>query len=91
MCPATDNLTSYKICTVIRFPHPENMSAAEIHCELCAVYGQNVMTEGTIRQWCRMLKDGQTNFHDEQQSGQPSTLRDNLVQSERQLFTISKL
>jgi hypothetical protein len=33
------------------------MRAAEIHCELCAVYGTNVMSEGTIRQWCVMFKD----------------------------------
>jgi hypothetical protein len=34
------------------------MSATEIHRELCAVYGQNIMSEGTVRQWCRMFKDG---------------------------------
>jgi hypothetical protein len=28
------------------------MSAAEIHRELCVVYHQNVMSEGTVRQWC---------------------------------------
>jgi hypothetical protein len=43
-----DNPASCKICDVIRFLHAKNMSAAEIHCELCtAVYGQNVMSEGT--------------------------------------------
>jgi hypothetical protein len=30
------------------------------------VYGQNVMSEGTVRQWCRMFKDGETNVHDEE-------------------------
>jgi hypothetical protein len=42
------------------------MSAAEIHQELCVVYGQNVMSEGTIRQWCRMLEDWRTNIKDEE-------------------------
>jgi hypothetical protein len=42
------------------------MSAAEIHNELCAVYSQNSMTEGTVRQWYRMLKDKRTNVHDEE-------------------------
>jgi hypothetical protein len=42
------------------------MSAIEIHHELCAVYGQNVMSEGTVRQWFRMFKDGQRNVHDEE-------------------------
>jgi hypothetical protein len=34
----------------------------EIHHELCEVYNQNVMSGGTVRRWCRMFKDGQTNF-----------------------------
>jgi hypothetical protein len=58
MCPAIDNPASCKIRTVIHVLHTKNMSGSEIYCELCAVYGQNVMSEGTIRQWCRIFKDG---------------------------------
>jgi hypothetical protein len=50
MCPATGNPASCKIRAVIRFINAKNVSAAEIHSELCAVYGQNVMSEGTVRQ-----------------------------------------
>jgi hypothetical protein len=58
------------------------MSAAEIHYKLCtAVYSQNAMSEGTLKQWCRMFKDGRTNVHNEEQNGQPSVVSDNLVQS----------
>jgi hypothetical protein len=67
------------------------MSAIEIHRKLCAVYGHNVMSEGTVKQWCRMLKDGRKNFYDEERSGQPSVVSDNLVQSERRRFTISEV
>jgi hypothetical protein len=42
------------------------MSVAVTHREICAVYGQNVMSEGDVRQWCRMFKDGPTNAHDEE-------------------------
>jgi hypothetical protein len=35
-----------------------DMSVEGIHRELSAVYGPTVMTEGTVRQWCRMYKDG---------------------------------
>jgi hypothetical protein len=49
---------SAKFTLVIHFLLAKNMSAAEIHHELCAVYSQNVMNEGTIRQWGRMFKDG---------------------------------
>jgi hypothetical protein len=70
------------------------MNAMEIHHELCTVYGQNVMSDGTL-QWCRIFKDWRTNVHDRQQSGQPSEVSDDLVQSvgqkicERWHFTIS--
>jgi hypothetical protein len=53
MCPEIDNPASCEIHSL----HNKNMSAAEIHHELCAVYGQNVMSEGTIRQWCRTFKN----------------------------------
>jgi hypothetical protein len=61
MRPAIDNPA------VIRFPHAKSMNAAKLHRELCAtVYGQTVMNEGTVRQWCRMFKDERTNVHDEE-------------------------
>jgi hypothetical protein len=48
ICPGIDNPTNCEIHAVIRFLHAKNMSAVEIHPELCAVYGQNIMNEGTI-------------------------------------------
>jgi hypothetical protein len=45
------------------------VSAIEIHCELYAVCGQNVMSEGTLRRWCRMFKGGRTNVQDKELSG----------------------
>jgi hypothetical protein len=41
-------------------------NAVEIHCEFCAVYGQNVTSEGIVRQWGYWFKDRQTNIHDEE-------------------------
>jgi transposase len=37
------------------------------------------MSEGTVRQWFKMFKDGQTNVHDEEQSGRPSVVNDYIV------------
>jgi hypothetical protein len=65
MCPVIDNPGSCEILAVIHFIHAKNMSAGEIHHELCSVYGQNVMSVGTVRRWCRLFKDGRTNVHDE--------------------------
>jgi hypothetical protein len=52
MCPAIDNPAGCEIRAVVNhFRHAKNMTAAEIHPELCAaVYGQNVMSEGAVRQ-----------------------------------------
>jgi hypothetical protein len=72
------------------------MNAAEIHCELYTVYGQNVMSEGTVRR-CRMFKDGRTNVHNEERSGWLCVMSNDLVQSvdqqicEQWRFTISEL
>jgi hypothetical protein len=63
LCPAMDNPASCKVPVVIRFHRSKNMSVAEIRSELCAVYGQNVMSEGTIRQWYRMFDVGRTNTY----------------------------
>jgi hypothetical protein len=58
MCPAIGNPTSCEIrVVVILFLHPKNTSAAEIRRELCpAVYDQNLMSEGTVRQRRRMFE-----------------------------------
>jgi hypothetical protein len=48
MCPVIDNPTSCEIYAVIRFLHAKNTNAAEIHRELYAVCGQNVMSERTV-------------------------------------------
>jgi hypothetical protein len=49
MCPVIDNHDSCKIHAGIHSLHAKNMSAVEIHHELCVVFSQNVMSEGTIR------------------------------------------
>jgi hypothetical protein len=95
VCHATDNHANCEIRAVIPFLHVKNLNAAEIHRELCAVYGQNVMSDVTVKQWCRMFKDGRTNVHGEERSVGPSVMSDDLVQSvdqkicERRHFIIS--
>jgi transposase len=81
-CAAVDNPTSCEIRAVIRFLRSKIISAAEVHRELCAVYDKIVISEGTVRQWCRMFKDGRTNVPDEERIGPPSAVRDSLFQSE---------
>jgi hypothetical protein len=97
MCAAINNSTSCEVRTVIWFLHAKQMSAADIHRKLCVVYGPNIMSEGPVRQWCRMFRNGRTNVHDDERSGQPSVVNDDLVQTvnkkiiENWHFTISEL
>jgi hypothetical protein len=76
MCPATDNPAGYEIRALFRFFHAKIMSAADIHREYRAVYGQNIMSEGTVRQWCRVFKDERKNFLDEERNGRPAICSD---------------
>ena len=40
-------------------------SAAEFHRRLCNVYAENVMSDGSVREWCRKFKEGRIDVHDE--------------------------
>jgi hypothetical protein len=48
MCPVIHSPANSKIRAVIQFLHDKSATAAEIHNKLWALYGQNVMHEGTI-------------------------------------------
>jgi hypothetical protein len=61
MYPAIDNPTGYEIRAVICFLCFKNVSAVETHRKLCGFYGENILSEGTVREWCRMFRDGQAN------------------------------
>ena len=97
MCAAIANPASCEVRSVIRFLVAKNCKASEIHRQLCEVYGPDVMSEGGVRQWCRMFKNGRTNVHDEERSGRPSIVNadlirlvDERVRADRR-FTISQI
>jgi len=71
---------SCEVRAVIRFLCAKGSSAAQIHRELCLVYGPTVMSEGKVRQWCRDFKNGRTNVHDGERSGRPIIQTDEIVQ-----------
>jgi hypothetical protein len=49
LCPVIDNHASCEIRALIRVLHAIIMSAAEIHRELCVIYGKNFMSKGNVR------------------------------------------
>lgn len=49
------------------------------------------MSVGIIRKWVRAFKDGSTNVHEDEQSGQPSFITDDLVQKVDQAVGVNAL
>ncbi|GFY24342.1 uncharacterized protein TNCV_1013911 [Trichonephila clavipes] len=73
------------------------MSAADIYRQITKVYGTEAMSDNKIRKWVRKLKDGRTDIHDEERSGRPSKIIDDLMLAvetkirENRRFTITTL
>ena len=88
---------SCEVHAVIHFLHAEVQRAAEIHRRLCRVYGDTVMSNSCLREWCRKFRDGHTDVHDEGGQGRHSIVTDELVQKVDQCvrgkrrFTIPEL
>jgi len=52
---------------------------AEIHIHIVVVYGK-VRNRQNVTKWCREFSEGRTDVHDEQRSGRPSWISDDLLQ-----------
>ena len=68
-----------EVRSVIRFLNAKGERPAEIHKQIVAVYG-NVMNRQNVTKWCREFSEGRTDVHDEQRSGRPSLISDDLLQ-----------
>jgi transposase len=83
--------------SVIHFLNARNMKLADIHHQLCEVYGENAMGDSIVRRWVRYFNEGGENTHDDPQSGQPSVINEDLVHAveekiqENRRFTTSSL
>ncbi|XP_063215963.1 histone-lysine N-methyltransferase SETMAR-like [Bacillus rossius redtenbacheri] len=64
---------------------------------MSVVYGENLMSDGVVREWCRKFREGRIDVHDEGGQGRKSVATDETVQRvdavvrERRRFTISEL
>jgi hypothetical protein len=67
-----ENPASCDIRSVIKFLNAKNIRPAQIFRHVCDVYGENAMSGGMVRRWCRMFSEGRTNVHDDDTSGRPS-------------------
>jgi transposase len=72
------NPASCEIRSVIKFLIARNVRLAEIYRQVCEVHGENVMSDGMVRRWCRMFSEGRTNVNDDR-SGRPSLVTADLL------------
>jgi histone-lysine N-methyltransferase SETMAR len=73
-----DNPADCEARSVIRFLNAKMSRAIDIHRQLMAVYGEGEMNGSSVRKWCRMFNEGKTNVHDEERSGRPSLITEDL-------------
>jgi len=76
-----ENPAACEMRPVICFLNAKNMTPAEIHRQLCDVYGEHAMSSSVVWRWVRLLNEGRENVHDDPQSGRPSTVNENLVRA----------
>jgi transposase len=67
-----------EVRSFIRFLNAKVERPAEIHKQIIAVYGK-VMNRQKVTKWCREFSEGRTDVHDEQRSGRPSLISDELL------------
>ncbi|GFX12599.1 HTH_48 domain-containing protein [Trichonephila clavipes] len=79
MSTVIENPANCEVRSVIQFLLEKNLKLIEIYRQACEVYRNNVMNESPIRKWCIQFKNSQTNVRDEEKSGRPSIVTDELV------------
>lgn len=96
MCDTINDHAKCEVRSVIRFLNAKKVRPIEIYRQINEVYG-DVMNEASVRKWCIMFNGGRTNVHDEERSGRPSVVTDELkrrieekIQEDRR-FTIDGL
>jgi len=80
MAKHTENPADCEIRGVIRFLQAKNIQPADIHRQVCEVYGEGAMSDSMVRRWCRQFESGQDNVHNDKRSGRPSIVTPDLVQ-----------
>ena len=93
LAPAPGNC---EVWSVIKFLNVQRIAPIEIY-QLCQVYGPNVLSKQMMHHWCRQCTAGWKHVHDEEHSGRPSIIMDDLVElvweciMENHRFTITEL
>jgi transposase len=81
MFKKTEKPAACKMRSVIRFLNARNMKPADIHRQLCEVYGEHAMPDSTVRRWAKHFNEGRENVHDDPRSGRPSVVNEDLLRT----------
>ena len=68
-----------EVRSIIQFLNAKGERPAEIHKQIVAVYG-NVVNQQDVTKWCHEFSEGRNDVHDEQRSGRPSLISDDLLE-----------
>lgn len=97
MSALIENPAACEIRSVIRFLNARKVKPSEIYRQICDVYGPNAMSDSMVRRWVRQFNGGRSDVHDEERSGRPPLVTEELVHAiddkiqENRRFTISAL
>ena len=69
-----------EIRSVIRFLNARNIKPADIR-QLCAVYGEDAISDGIVRRWVRKFNEGRISVLEEQHTDWPSLINYDLVRA----------
>jgi transposase len=65
--------------SVIHFLNVKNMKPAEIHCQLCDMYGEHAMSSSVVGRWVQRFNEGRENVHDDPRRIRLSVVNEDLV------------
>ncbi|KAG5318103.1 SETMR methyltransferase, partial [Pseudoatta argentina] len=69
-----------EIRSVIRYLVWKGKTPVEVYNEVKTAYGDKGMNRTSVFKWCREFKNGRTSVYDDQRSGRPSILTDDIVE-----------
>ena len=73
MAKRIENPADCEIRAVIQFLQAKNIQPADIHRQVCEVYGEGAMSDSMVRRWCRQFENGRDNVHDDNVAVAPAS------------------
>jgi hypothetical protein len=86
MFKKSEKPTTCGMWSVIHFLNARNMKPANIHRQLCEVYGEHATSDSMVRRWVRHFNEGRENVHDDLRSSRPSVVNEDLIHAVEERF-----